>query len=109
MVPANPTSPAARGDSMGNQGRTEAGDVQVMSAGTGALSKIGGGEGGILSSSPERLENGSKISVFRTTLAGCVYRQYVPEPVSHLKRIRADCKRFPPSCTSTIANRDGHQ
>ena len=64
---------------------------------------------GFLSSSPEHLENGSKISVFRTTWAGCVYRQYVPEPVSHLRRNRADGKRFPPSCTLAIANCLAHQ
>jgi hypothetical protein len=59
--------------------------------------EMSGGEGGILSHSPGPSKNGSKINVFRTTDVGCVYRQYVLEPVARLKRIRPDGKRFPPS------------
>jgi hypothetical protein len=54
-----------------------------------------GGEGGILSPSPGSSKNGTNINVFRTTSAGCVYRQYVPEPAAQLKRIRLNGKRYP--------------
>jgi len=68
-------------------------------------SRLGGGEGGILSSSPGPSKNGSKINVFRTTDLGCVYRQYVPEPAAQLKRIRLDGKRFPPSWSANRSRR----
>lgn len=48
-----------------------------------------------------RVQRTSKTAAnqrFQTTAAGCVCRQYVPEPASQLKRIRANGKRFPPSC-----------